>query len=124
MKNKYPLNKQLFDDRLKSLLESGCCNKIPVLAAHSCESILSAYYGGLFKAGAQMIWKSISRYFYGMCVTLTIRFCDLMGWSKCKDGLRHGKNCDTVKCLENYSDCISKDIPKWYKKLTGWVEME
>ena len=93
---------------------------IPAIVAYRAERIIVAYYGGWYRAMWKITAEKVGARWLSFYWTLVMRFCDLCGWTKCVDGIRHDAKCqDPKKCASELSDdCLYGSIPKWFQSVT------
>lgn len=126
MKDSHPRNKEAFDRRRERLLEPSVIHQIDTLFEMECEMVVSAYYGGRVRAGLRMMWKGVGETLRSRWWAVVYRFGDRVGWTQLRPvpGTpffeRHGGSCDKLNC--NDANCIRRDLPRWWRRLTGMEE--
>lgn len=136
MKRELPADRERFerwrDNWILSRRESvRTMNKIPAILVHNCWHAIELYYGGPLRAIWAMAANEFHLWAWGKFHSFTLWICDSVGWTKIyhypeTDGMwshdeRHGWKCSgSPNCGD--TDCISRSIPAWFKRLTRWED--
>ncbi len=130
---KYPVNAQAYERwRLRIIDQSETAqsmHNIPALMAMECWCLVKAYYGSTSRALWTLGKNALHLWAWGWYGSILIKISDRAGWTKMyhyneteemfAHDERHGRLCSgSPNCAD--MDCISRSIPKWFKRITRW----
>lgn len=121
-----PVNKPSFDRWSERITKPSFMHAIPAILAMECECLVVAYHGSYIKAAWHIFTHGIimtihSRY-WGFVYFLAGRWTQKRHIPGTKHWIRHARSCDKLNC-ENV-DCCARDIPQWFKRLSGMAKYE
>lgn len=122
----YPRRPEAWRRRLERMKPLGYMGSIPVILVSESKLNLTAWYGGYWRAAVALIVEGTYYFWIGFYWGLVFRISDWVGWTKLRPipgtphKERHSGKCEYLNCNDSF--CHSKDIPRWYKRLTGASE--
>lgn len=128
--SKKPVNPEMFERWRERLCRNHMMNRIPAAVAMQCDCVLRAYHGGFARAACAMFAHGLRGLACGVYWKAAYRFCDKIGWTRLQlipDSEppayeRHAASCDKMNCGD--LDCVHRDIPRWYRQLSGIARQE
>lgn len=134
---KFPRQPERFNNRLERMRAHAKSDsvmwKIPAVVMLEVRCLQRAYWGGEWHTVWALFYEALWNTWQDFKCNLRIRICDWVGWTKIYwypetermigYHRRHGAKCSGSPNCHN-DHCIEDSVPKWYRKLTGWVSLD